>query len=468
MDELDSSKKISQEDDKNAELIGADEYATLIKNCKGFNIFFVEDQYYALTADYGEVISRKVARDRQSLTSSSLLELEDAIDEAIAFSNSRGNFDSRFRQKVKGALMKAESVHDNKFSDGRISPALPSGKVVYVKELDSYFFVTPDELPQESLNNLDSTVVNAYYASAQAELIATFGDYNLVSFDTKLFAVKQGIPVDDIDWRSGAIADKLGVRQFSNTKDAIAYIKLQLKVEGSVSSGDSLSAAPILLETDLDRAINYVFYSGLYYAIPHSLGEINLQELISELPQGVIFSDSLDSLKSFSGQQAIASPNPSQMIASGSSDIPQFLRAEGEYNIIFFGGYYFAIPQSLGNIDLLETDFMNVPEIVRDVSLYVIEDYIAEKMRQSGKVSAPAPASDQKSALQHSRDAIVRQQEQLQKAIAIIREQKAELEEAKATIAGMESSKFWKLRKRWFRLKTLLKKIKARLQPSKS
>jgi hypothetical protein len=346
---------------------------------------------------------------------------------------------------------------------------------VYIEKFDSYFFVTPDEVLIDELQEIDSNIINTYYASSQPELIATIGNYNLVSFDTKVFAVKQGMPVDDIEWRSGTITNKLGVREFRNNKDAIAYIKLQLEIEGSSNSQNVSSSAPLLLETDTDRGINYIFYTGLYYAIPQSMGLNNLEELIYDLPDGVVFSDSLDALKSFSGQQAIAQPNPSQLIASGESDIPQFLKTEGEYNIIFFGGYYFAIPQSLGEIDLLETDFMNVPEIVRDVSLYVIEDYIAEKIRESGKIKPPAQVSEQKSALKHSRDAILRQQEELQKAIAIIDQQQTELEEArttiaetKATIVAMESSKFWKLRKVWFRVKAALKTIKDRLQPSKS
>ncbi|PZO41448.1 MAG: hypothetical protein DCF19_09600 [Pseudanabaena frigida] len=467
-----------QEDHTNKYVSNPNDLATLVKNYKGFNVFFVEERYYALTSDYGELVLRKVAVNQCSLSASALLQMEDEIEEAISFSNSRGNFDNRFRQKVKGALMKAESVHDNQLGDSNISPALPSGKVMYVKELDSYFFVTPDELPMQNLSDLDSTIVNAYYASSQPELISTFGNYNLVSFDTKMFAVKQGVPIDDIDWRSGAIDNKVGVRCFSNTKDAIAYIKIQLKIEGAGTADtneESSSAAPVVLLTDDTLAINYVFYAGLYYAVPYSLGHSNLEKIISEIPQGVIFSDSLDALKSFAEQQRINEPNYDRLIASGGSDVPIFLRAESEYNIVFFGGYYFAIPQSLGPIDLLEIDFMNVPEIVRDVSLYVIEDYIAEKTSQPKKTKDSTPQTPVgTSQMQHIRDVVVRQQDEL-KNITHTNEQQqvqlqkllTELNNATAKITAMESSKFWKLRGLWFRVKNVLKKIKAVVKPSK-
>jgi len=127
--------------------------------------------------------------------------------------------------------MKAESVHDNSAGESS-NESLPSGRVVYVEESDEYFFVTPDELAADNLEDLDSSFVNAYYASSQPELISTIGNYNLVSFDSKIFAVKQGIETEEIEWTSGLIAQKPGAYSFNNAKDAIRYVKSLLAKEG--------------------------------------------------------------------------------------------------------------------------------------------------------------------------------------------------------------------------------------------
>jgi len=105
MDKQDNLKNPQPVNRDETSTIAVGEYATLVKNYKGFNIFIVDDSYYALTADYGELLPDKVVREQHSLTSDSLLDLEDEVDTAIAFSNSRGNFNNQFRQKVKGAFM---------------------------------------------------------------------------------------------------------------------------------------------------------------------------------------------------------------------------------------------------------------------------------------------------------------------------------------------------------------------------
>lgn len=425
MDRQDNRKTPQQSDSDETITIAADEYATLVKNYKGFNIFIVDDSYYALTADYGELLPDKVVREQHSLASDSLLKLEDEVDTAIAFSNSRGNFNNQFRQKVKGAFMKAESVHDNSIEESS-NENLPSGKVIYIEELNEYFFVTPDELASENPEDINSSFVNTYYASSQPELISTIGNYNLVSFDSKIFAVKQGIETEEVEWTTGFISQKPGAYSFNNTKDAIRYVKSLLAKEGGQAKTNlpASSSEPQLVGTDAVQKINYVFYRGLYYAIPQSLGQIDLKNISSSVPEGVIFSDSLDSLKQFSSQIDKASKT---YIESGESDIPRLIKSDAGYNIVAFGGYYFAIPQSLEGLNLLETDVMSLPDVVRDVSIYVIEEYIAEQRRLKGDNGVPVPLNEE--------------------------QQQAQLQELATVIAAMKTSKFWKLRSTWLQIK---------------
>lgn len=493
MDELRDSPEsnISKTSDRQSD----DDYATFVKNCKGFNIFLVDDLYYALTADFGAKLPNKVVKAQFSLTNSNLVQLEDEIDEAITFSNSRGQFNNQFRQKVKGAFMKAESVHDNQADSAGSTSNLPSGKVVYIKERNEYFFITPDEITNAELDGINETFVNTYYASSQPELAASIGGYNLVSFDTKVFAVKQGVPVEDFEWRSGFITSRPEVAAFSNSKDAVQYVKSFSKDSIQSAEADESTSTPILVETDDTCQINYVFYQGLYYAIPQSLGNIKVESLPFEIPEGVTLSDSLDSLKRFSSQQSDRqqSNQINQPVDPYKADTPQLVRSEGNYNIVLFGGYYLAIPHSVGELDLLETDFMSIPEIVRDVSLHVIEDYIAEQNRLT-KVDSQGDSTQVSAALSNSnttesttslshlqgddeKDTVAKLQAQLKQAKLTISSQRRQLKQAQTTIAEMQSSKTWRLataiksswvwrksQSGWRRFKQVARPVKAKLK----
>jgi len=461
------------------------DYATFVKHYRGFSVFLVGDRYYALTADYGELLSQNVVLSQHSLSGEAIFDLEEEINTAIAFSNSRGHFDNRFRQKTKGTLMKAESVHDNSYTGGA-DPNLPQGKVVFIEETGEYFFVTPDELPA-GLEDLNASFVSNYYASSQPELIGTIANYNIVSFDTKIFTVRQGVPVEDLEWETKAVASRDDVCMFGNTKDAIRYIKSQLRLRrgnSNVRSDDPHSSSPpVLLESDAQAKVNYVFYRDLYYAIPQGLREVNLESFGSTVPEGVIFSDSFDSLKQFymKGNHEV-----SQESLPSTADVPKLLKADGDFNIVAFGGYYFAIPHSLGEVDLLEIDFMTIPELFRDVSLHVIEDYITEKKRLAGQDQprevqvAKVPTStggevkiqlaDRLFTLPQSLDTkhVLELLLQMQK---LISEQRANLlqverkqsdqellvQRLQDEVARMKTSKFWKIRKLWIRLKKALK-----------
>jgi hypothetical protein len=63
---------------------------------------------------------------------------------------------------------------------------------------------------------------------------------------------------------------------------------------------------------------------------------------------------------------------------------PKLVGALHGYNIIDYEGWFYAIPQSLGPLDLTETDVMGLPGILRDVSRDVIENEIADLARAAG------------------------------------------------------------------------------------
>jgi hypothetical protein len=48
------------------------------------------------------------------------------------------------------------------------------------------------------------------------------------------------------------------------------------------------------------------------------------------------------------------------------------------YNVVEYEGWYYGIPQRLGNMELDKTDVIENPDVIRDLSREVVENEIRE------------------------------------------------------------------------------------------
>ena len=57
---------------------------------------------------------------------------------------------------------------------------------------------------------------------------------------------------------------------------------------------------------------------------------------------------------------------------------PRLVGAVEAYNVLEYEGWFYGVPQALGNIDLATTDVVEMPGVIRDLSRDVVESEIRE------------------------------------------------------------------------------------------
>lgn len=126
------------------------------------------------------------------------------------------------------------------------------------------------------------TVVSAVSARAEAELLRTIGNYNIVRFDGAHYGVPHGVSVD---WSSGDAETTPEIVRGAGLNDVVGQIKRSLGL--SVTRADSVigdicpadtgtRAASVVVGTLSDYTI--LSCEGWYYGIPKHHGEIDLTE----------------------------------------------------------------------------------------------------------------------------------------------------------------------------------------------
>ncbi len=70
------------------------------------------------------------------------------------------------------------------------------------------------------------------------------------------------------------------------------------------------------------------------------------------------------------------------------SHVPLELARLGDYRIISYEGWIYGMPESMSDIDLRETDVIELAGVLRDVSRDVVEQMIRERTESSAHVSA--------------------------------------------------------------------------------
>lgn len=74
--------------------------------------------------------------------------------------------------------------------------------------------------------------------------------------------------------------------------------------------------------------------------------------------------------------QTGASTTSAGVAASG----PRIVRVLHGYNIVAYEGWFYGVPQSLGSVDLTETDALSLPGVIADVAQVAVETEIADRV----------------------------------------------------------------------------------------
>jgi hypothetical protein len=132
---------------------------------------------------------------------------------------------------------------------------------------------------------------------------------------------------------------------------------------------------------------NVVKFDNVYYALPHGLPVDWESGTVSTLP-GVLVgktvkevTDELDRvldgrLKAAAEVEALPAASKGSGPGGEYSKVPILIGSVDGYNIVSYEGWVYGIPQSLGHVDLTETDIMEMAGVIRDVSKDVVENEI--------------------------------------------------------------------------------------------
>jgi hypothetical protein len=125
----------------------------------------------------------------------------------------------------------------------------------------------------------------------------------------------------------------------------------------------------------------------IFYAAPQAIVQSGGQKDVP-LPQqpGVVSEKTLPALLHRIGARRVVSERRSEGASSitdrrgPSGGLPQFVRSYFSYNVFEYEGWYYGLPQSLGQIDLTQTDALSLPGVVSDVAQVGVESAIQYRL----------------------------------------------------------------------------------------
>jgi hypothetical protein len=156
----------------------------------------------------------------------------------------------------------------------------------------------------------------------------------------------------------------------------------------AVISVTSKNALPELMWTIGNY--NLVKFDGKFYGLPHGLPIDWDNADVGSLPGVFVGKTIRDVVQHI--EVAMAQPVPASSgngapttratgPAGESTGAPVLLGTLEGYNVVSYEGWIYGIPQSAGQIDLTETDVMEMDGVIRDVSRDVVESEILDRIK---------------------------------------------------------------------------------------
>lgn len=162
----------------------------------------------------------------------------------------------------------------------------------------------------------------------------------------------------------------------------------EVTIESVVSTG----AQPELMWTIGNY--NLVRFDGMFYGIPHGTS-VDWESGDLETTPGVVAADNFgDVVSAIEGRlptQQRQHTQPARSVASDPVDakVPTLMKSMNDegYNVVAYEGWVYGIPHGLGPLDLAETDVMEMPGVIRDVSADVVENEILLRAREKRRAA---------------------------------------------------------------------------------
>lgn len=178
--------------------------------------------------------------------------------------------------------------------------------------------------------------------------------------------------------------------------DRASALSMGIPVKGedfSIVSVATRNAQPELMWTVGN--FNLVKFDGLFYAVPHGAPVDWDSGAVAAVP-GVVVGDTIAKVVSTIERGANRSflnerTNEPAALAHAAefAKVPTLLSTmEGEgYNIVSYEGWFYGIPLELGPVDLAETDVMEMPGVIRDVSRDAVETEVLARHGEKRQIA---------------------------------------------------------------------------------
>jgi radical SAM superfamily enzyme YgiQ (UPF0313 family) len=320
-----------------------DEAKTELKFIKKFNGYGI----YELSSSYVAIHDAQVdlgASAAQMFRSGSVMEVELLIDQSIAWANTRGTYKNSSQKHEAALRVDSGLIAFNNLSGSH----LKSSDVIWKDQNKNYFAF-----------DSSTTFLKKLEKKRKPSNFKTFAFFEFVN---KIF--KKAIDVNSTLTRSKKESIKIQIDFFEEVK------VLQIVTVGAV---------PELISSWNEYKINIVKFDNKFYVLNHGedvqfLGDAYFSENLLQ------FADikELFATLGIEFNRIVRSSVP--VTANQRKSAPLLVRKIGNFKIVEYEGFYHAIPDFLGEIDLKIVDVMQVAEIFRDVSLSAVEDYALEQI----------------------------------------------------------------------------------------
>jgi hypothetical protein len=164
--------------------------------------------------------------------------------------------------------------------------------------------------------------------------------------------------------------------------------------DGRVEDVEVVSAVSDGAMIELMGLVNdYVVFhlDQLFYAVPRMVVEAGTRNPklaalpLHEQPGAVVAKSYPEVLRVIGWRRerrihAPATTAQSRGPGSGTSGAPRKVRSLLGFNIIAYEGWFYAIPESLGAVDLTETDALSLPGVIADVAQVALENEIQDRV----------------------------------------------------------------------------------------
>jgi hypothetical protein len=336
-------------------------------------IWLYNKRYYAIPIALGEVDLKlpETAGQPGILSADDEMVLLVEIEHAKSWANSRGQYDAQERQRIAGSLYRAGSAVGDKRVDSVVAP-----RAVIIKLNGEFIAIERDKLDQSAVSPMRPLHRRIGRAIVPKE----------VRREIRALWPSRQYP---LAWPNGRPSPWNVVRAFASSIRARVRPPAGMVREPIPSTkffatrAISNDARPTLL-TSLNGH-NLVEHDGAFYGLPHGLA-YDWEDPSASLQPGVILAGSAQEAmriiraRTQSGgvKETLAVAEKGSGPASEIVGVPQLLGSIEDYNIFSYEGFIYGLPQALGNVDLAETDVIEIEGVIRDVSRQVVENEIRD------------------------------------------------------------------------------------------